>query len=80
MCDARLEAALTDDVLAQVFQAIGEGGAFTGFENINVAGVKDQSSRDNLAVAVVKAKYQKESFTYTILFNEQMELVGLYYR
>lgn len=78
--DAGLEAALTDDVLAQVFQAIGEGGAFTGFDNIKIMGMADQSIGDDLAVAIGNARHENTSFTCTISFNEQMELVGLYYR
>ena len=72
--------ALTDDVMKQIYEAIGGGGTFEEVSNISVAGSTDRTSGEEFAVAVVKAKYEIRSFTYTISFTKEMKLAGLYYK
>lgn len=80
LSDPQLEAALTDDVLEGIYQVLSGVGPFEGFEQVRVAGMIDRSIGNDFAVATVKARYQNKSLTYTIIFNEQMDLVGLYYQ
>jgi len=80
MCNVRMRDALTDDVLAQVFEAIGEGGAFQEVSEISMAGSKDKETEEEYAVVVAKAKYENRNFTYTLSFTKQMKLAGLYYK
>lgn len=72
--------ALTDDVMKQIYEAIGEGGAFEQVSDMSVAGSTNQSSGEEYAVVIVKAKYKIRTFTYTISFTKQMKLAGLYYK
>ena len=72
--------ALTDDVLAGIFEAISEGGAFVSIQDLRVMGSTDQTSGEAYAVVVVKAKYEIKSIIYTITFTKQLKLAGLYYR
>lgn len=72
--------ALTEEVLQQVFEAIGEGGDFEEVEEISVGGQKDKQSEEEFAVAVAKAKYENKKFIYTITFTKQMKLAGLFYK
>jgi len=58
----------------------GGGGTFEEVSNISVAGSTDKTSGEEFAVAVVKAKYEIRSFTYTISFTKEMKLAGLYYK
>lgn len=51
-------------------------GAFTDYSNITVVGQK--SGETDYAVAVVAAKYEKGSAIYTLSFDIDMELAGLY--
>ncbi len=76
----RMREALTDDVLNQIYEAIGEGGQFEKVEDMSVAGTKDSSSGEEFAVVVARAKYEIKTFTFTISFTKQMKLAGLYYR
>ena len=80
LCTVRMREALTDDVLKQVYEAIGEGGQFEKVEDMSVAGTKDASSGEEFAVVVARAKYEIKTFTFTISFTKQMKLAGLYYR
>ena len=76
----QMRAALTDDVLDQIYEAIGEGGQFETVEDMSVAGTTDKSSGEEFAVVVARAQYEIKTFTFTISFTKQMKLAGLYYR
>ena len=76
----QMRAALTDDVLDQIYAAIGEGGQFETIEDMSVAGTTDKSSGEEFAVVVARAHYEIKTFTFTISFTKQMKLAGLYYR
>lgn len=80
ICNVEMENALTDDVLTQIYEAIGEGGAFGEIEEMSVAGSTNQTNNEELAVVVVKANYEIKSFTYTLVFTKQMKLAGLFYK
>lgn len=72
--------AFTPEVLDQVFEAIGEGGAFEEIEDISVGQDKDKATEEEFAVAIAKAKYEHKNFIYTISFTKQMKLAGLFYK
>ena len=76
----QLKSALTDEVLANIFEAIGEGGEFVEIESIAIGGKKDSSSQEEFAVAVVNARYEIRRFTFTLSFTKQLKLAGLYYK
>lgn len=80
LCTVRVRDALTDDVMSQIFEAIGEGGKFQAVESMSAAGTTDKASNEEFAVVVAKAKYELKTFVYTISFTKQMKLAGLYYR
>lgn len=75
-----MKTALTDEALAPVFQAIGEGGVFQEIKEINVASSTDPKTKVDYAVAVARAQYEKKAFVYTISFTKDMKLAGLYYK
>lgn len=75
-----MENALTEDVLQQIYKAIGEGGKFEKIEDLNISGVQDKESKEEFAVVVTKAKYENKKFVYTISFTKQMKLAGLFYK
>ena len=72
--------ALTEEVLQEVYEAIGEGGEFQGLEDISVGGQKDKQSEEEFAVVVAKTNYENKNFIYTITFTKQMKLAGLFYK
>lgn len=73
-----MKQAMTDDVLNQVFDAVKEFGEYKEITKIDVAGVEDKASGQSIAMVVVKAKYAKKDVIYTISFDVDMELAGLY--
>lgn len=73
-----MEAAMTDEALAQVYDIVGDFGELDEIEKIDFTGAEDQNSGESIAVAVVKAKYEKKTAVYTISFDEAMKLAGLY--
>lgn len=76
----KMNAAITDDVFIQIYAAIEGGGKFETIQKTTVAGSTDNNTGEEFATAVVSAKYENKTFTYTISFNKQMQLAGLYYR
>ncbi len=80
MCNVQMKEALTDDVLKQIYEAIGEGGQYEGIEDMSITGLTDKTSQEEFAVVVARAKYETRTFTFTITFTKQMKLAGLYYR
>ena len=76
----QMNTAITDEVLTQIYAALSEGGSFETIESMIVAGSKDQSSGVEYAVVTAQAKYELRSFIYTISFDKQMKLAGLYYK
>lgn len=76
----QMKQALTEEVLSEVYEGIGEGGEFREIEEISIGGNKDKTSEEEFAVAVAKAKYENKKFTYTITFTKQMRLAGLFYK
>lgn len=75
-----LRDALTEDVLNQVYSAIESAGTFKDIEDISVAGQVDKDTNEEFAIVAAKANYENRTFIYTITFNKQLELVGLFYR
>ena len=55
--NTRLSAALTDEVLKQVYTTISEGGQFEKIEGMSVVGTTDKSTNEEFAVVVAVAKY-----------------------
>ena len=80
LCTVAMKQALTDEVLAQIFEAIGEGGQFEQVSRMAVGGSTDKTSGEVFAVVVANAKYDLKTFTFTITFTRQMKLAGLYYK
>jgi len=76
----QMNTAISDDVFVQIYAAIEGGGKFEAIDNVTVVGSSDKSTGEEFATAVVNAKYENQSFTYTITFNKQMQLAGLYYK
>ncbi len=80
MSTVQMKNALTEDVLKEIYEAIGEGGDFQEIEEISIGGQKDKASEEEFAVVVAKTKYENKNFTYTISFTKQMKLAGLFYK
>ncbi|MPN23109.1 hypothetical protein SDC9_170494 [bioreactor metagenome] len=73
MMNDTMKAALPTDKLSEAWAPVSEQlGAFDSF-------VKDATSeKDSIATIVVLAKYANANLTFTISFNTDLQLVGLY--
>ncbi len=68
---------LTSDVLTDAAQkTYGKAGSFEEYKKVNIVGKKDKDS--DYAIALVQAKYEKKTVTFTISFDSNMAIVGLY--
>lgn len=78
LSNEEMKEAMTEDVLNQVFDAVKEFGDYKEITKIDVAGVEDKASGQPIAIAVVKVKYSEKDVIYTISFDIDMKLAGLY--
>lgn len=70
---------LTQEVLAEAKEYIAEDfGAFTAWGNAYVSEVTQYGQ--HVAVVEIGASYEKTSVTYTLIFDEEMQMTGLYMR
>lgn len=61
-----------------VNKTYGEAGSFVEYKNIAIIGQKLKNTGEDTAIAIVVAKYKKKNVTFTISFNTDMKLIGLY--
>lgn len=79
MMQKEAEMYLTDEVLTEAKQYIAEDfGAFTAWGNAYAAEITEQGQ--HAAAVEISASYENTSVTYTLFFNEEMEITGLYMR
>ncbi|HWR19762.1 MAG TPA: DUF3887 domain-containing protein [Clostridia bacterium] len=80
MSNETLTAVLTDETLQEIYTAISENGAFVEFGDAVTFGSSDKATGTEYAVVVVKASYETKALTYTISFDTNMKLAGIYYK
>lgn len=74
-----LQEQLSADVLKDaVDKTYSDAGEFKEYKNTAVLGQKVKTTKEDSAIAVVVAKYENQNVTFTISFNTDMELIGLY--
>ncbi len=78
MMSETVKEGLTEEILATNMEAMNElTGAFKEYKSIAVIGQKDSEGTE-MAVAVIVAVFENRNVTYTISFNTDMEVVGLW--
>lgn len=74
-----LAAELTAEYLAsQLDDMLDENGEFEKFRATAAAGQKSADGEENYAIAMVLTKFEDGKRTFTITFDENMDLIGLY--
>ena len=71
-----MKVVLTVDVQAQIFALLDGAGAFQEISTLKMAGTTQ--SGVTYAVVAAKVKYENSDVTYTISFDQNMKLAGLY--
>ena len=75
----QMKQALTDDILNEVVTSyIEPAGEFKNINEIGLTETKSNESNEKLATAIAKAEYENGTLTYTITFDKDMQLAGLY--
>jgi hypothetical protein len=68
---------LSSEVLSDaVNKTYGKAGSFVEYKGINIIGRKEK--KVDYAVVIVKAKYEKQNVLFTISFDSNLEVIGLY--
>lgn len=67
-----------DTLKNAVEKTYSNAGKFDDYKSISILGQKIKSTKEDSAVAIVVAKYEKQKVTFTITFDTDMKLIGLY--
>lgn len=77
--EEKLKNALTVEDLEKAKSVVmNDAGEFQSFKSVSVIGEKDKTKDQDWAVAIVIAQYENQKVTYTITFDSEMELIGIY--
>ena len=71
-----MKAAITDDVQAQIFAMVDAVGSFQEISEMKTGGTT--TNEITYAVVVAKVRHEKGEVTYTISFDTEMKLAGLF--
>ena len=71
-----MKAGLTEEVQAQIFAFLDESGTMTEISSMGVSGSEENGI--TFAVVIAKVAYENRDITYTIGFDPDMKLAGLY--
>ena len=77
MSAAMQEAVTAEDLAANMEAMNALTGAFKEYKSSAVVGQQDAQGTD-MAVAVIVAAFEKRNVTYTISYNTDMEIIGLW--
>jgi hypothetical protein len=79
MFDDDMKVLLSADKLKEgVEKTIGDPSTFVEYKKTIIIGQKVEDTGEDSAVAVVVAKYEKKNATYTISFDTDMKIIGIY--
>ena len=74
-----VKSAITVDQLKEGWAPVYEkAGAFVSISKTALSGAKDKTTGEEFAVAQVLVKHEKASLVYTLSFDKDMMLIGLY--
>ena len=76
--DEILKNALTDDKLSEIYEHLKTCGEFEKFLESNITGVEQNDQ--TFIVVVQQAKYKENTLTYTISFDKDEKLAGIFYK
>lgn len=75
-----MKKAITEDTKKQVEQLLKENGKFVEFAKAKAVGQKDDKTQENYIITQVETKYEKSSLIFTINYNEDEEISGLFFK
>lgn len=72
------ETVTAEEIKAAYDKICGEDGAFKEFEDITLIGQKYKETGEDIGVAIIETKFEKGENVFTISFDTDMKLIGLY--
>lgn len=78
LCTPRMKEAMTDKLYADLFEDLEELGEYKEITGIILQGTTEDRTGEPIAVAVVQAYYEERDVIFTISFNAELKLAGLY--
>ena len=78
LCDEAMKNALPKDKLSEIYTQIKSNGDFEKFLEGEMTKVKQGGK--TFTVVVQQAKYEKNTLTYTISFDNEDKLAGIFYK
>ena len=78
LCNDEMKKTMTDNIFDQVSDTLKEFGEYKEISKIDLTEVKDKATKKPIAVAILKVKYTNKQVMYTISFDTDMKLAGLY--
>lgn len=80
ICSTQMKAAIPEDKFLEVCEDVASRGEYDSVKKTAVVGQKDKETEEEFAVAILIAEYSEKKVQFTISFNENMELAGLFYK
>lgn len=79
MFSTELQKQLTADTLKEnADKYYDAAGVFEKYKNVAIIGQKLKSTKEDTAIAIIVAKYKNQNITYTVSFDTNMKVIGLY--
>ncbi|EFI42019.1 DUF3887 domain-containing protein [Peptoniphilus sp. oral taxon 386] len=80
ICSDDLKNALTDEIIEQINVDVGSKGDFDSFMDVNVSYQKDKNTGQDYILVIQKVKYNNGELIYTLTFNNDEKLLGIFYK
>ena len=78
LCDEAMKNALSEDKLSEIYPQIKSNGDFEKFLEGEMT--KVEQGGKTFTVVVQQAKYEKKTLTYTVNFDSEDRLAGIFYK
>ena len=78
LCDEAMKNALSEDKLSEIYPQIKSNGDFEKFLEGEMT--KVEQGGKTFTVVVQQAKYEKNTLTYTVNFDSEDKLAGIFYK
>ena len=78
LCTPRMKEAMTEKLYGELFDDLEELGEYKEITGIILQGTSEDRTGEPIAVAVVQAYYEERDVIFTISFDGDMKLAGLY--
>ena len=80
LCNDKMKALLTEESMKPIYEVLQDSGKYMLIDDQTMLGTTDKQTKEEFAVVMMRAKYENKRITYTINFDKQLKLAGLFYK